>query len=148
MSFLFALALPRYLRLFEGETPLAGYSEVVSCSRRWTYRNAYGLQVVSTRFEDLWLTLLALRTLVLELLLESRAWTSCSLEDCLRAGSFCFPEDLERARPYYPLNISLMASWTMRKAASMSVSTKTNNTSLRKCLTLVGISRTLRTTRS
>src|SRR6266571_5888760 len=133
MSFLFALALPRYLRLFVGETRLAGYSEVVPCSRRWTYQNEYGLPVGSTRFEDLWLTLRALRTLVLELLLGSRAWTSCSLEDCLRAGSFCFPGALERARPYYPLSISSTESWTTRKVASMSVSTKTNNMSLRKC---------------
>src|SRR6266571_1335915 len=148
MSFLFALALPRYLRLFVGETRLAGYSEVVSCSRRWTYQNAYGLRVGSTRFEDLWLTLRATRTLVLELLQGSRAWTSCSLEDCPRAGSFCCPGDLGRARRYYLRSISSTEYWTTKRAVSTSVSTKTNNTSSRKCLTLVGTSRTLRTTRS
>src|SRR4029077_5349436 len=106
MSFLLPLPPPRNLRLFVGETGLAGYSEVVPRSRGWTYQNAYGLRVGSTRFEELWVTPRAIRTLVLELQPGSRAWTSCLPEDCRRVGQFCSAGGLGQARPYCPLSIS------------------------------------------
>src|SRR4029077_8978308 len=99
---------------------------------------------VQTRFEDLWLTPRAIRTLVLELQPGSLGWTSCSPEDCRRVGQFCYAEGLAPARPYCLLSIWSMGSWTTRRAASTSAWTKISNTYSRKCLISVGTSRTLK----
>src|SRR6267143_1198981 len=148
MSFLLTLPLLGASGCSQAKRALMDIRELYLVRDTGRIRTNMVCELTQPVFEDYWPTPQAIRTLVLELPPGFQASTSCSLVDCLRTEQFFSPADPEPARRYFPLSISSMGSWTTRKTAFTSASTKTNSTSLRKCSTSVGTFRTLRITRN
>src|SRR5947199_9682369 len=126
MSFLLTLPLLGASGVTQARLLLMDIRELYLVRDTGRIRTNMVCELTQPVFEDYWLTPRAIRTLVLELTPEFLAYSSCSLVVCLRTERFCFLEDPGLARRYYPLSISSMGSWTTRRRAFTSASTRTN----------------------